>query len=334
MFFLFEVLLKGWFYKGKKVCYIGIIIIFKGGVSMMIPLKNVSKKSLYENKVDKTNRVELRKREKGMKVSLLSDVMLKAMFFHENRLKYSCKLFSYYLDVDYEYLLKNLKLAKNELDKETENSKGECSDYVAFIDDNYLNIEVNCNDDLEVMERNMEYAHRLYARKIKRGSSYEYTSVIQFNLNNFSFVGNDKIVDYYFVQNDDGILLSNKLVFVQIYIPNLRKKWYTLGIESLTEEEKYLLTLVEQEVDDSIKLGKGDKVMEDYINEAVEVSSDFSFGEAYDKEWALKDQGHREGIKEANQKIIHHMLEKYDVDSITKITGIPKDEVLSYLESN
>ena len=211
------------------------------------------------------------------------------MFYNENRLKYSCKFFSYYLDVDYEYLLKNLKLAKNELDKEREKTKGERSDYVAIIDGNMLNLEVNCNDDLEVMERNMEYAHRLYAKKLETRSGYDYTSVIQFNLNNFSFEGNDKIIDYYFVQNDDGVLLSNKLVFIQIYVPNLRKKWYNLGIESLSEEEKYILTLVEPKIKVSLELGKGDKFMEDYINEAVEVTNDFTFGEAYDKEWALKD---------------------------------------------
>ena len=120
-------------------------------------------------------------------------------------------------------MLKNLKLAKNELDKEREKTKGERSDYVAIIDGNMLNLEVSCNDDLEVMERNMEYAHRLYAKKLETGKGYDYTSVIQFNLNNFVFVGNEKIVDYYFVQSDEGTLLSNKLVFIQIYVLNLRK---------------------------------------------------------------------------------------------------------------
>ncbi len=95
-------------------------------------------------------------------------------------------------------------------------------------------------------------------------------------------------------------MLSNKLVFIQIYVPNLWKKWYTLGIDCLSEEEKYILTLVEPKLGVSLELGKGDKFMEEYINKAVEVMNDFSFGEAYDKEWALKDQGHREGKAEAN----------------------------------
>ena len=60
--------------------------------------------------------------------------MLKAMFQNENRLKYSAKFLSYFIDLDYEVILKNIYLAKNELDKEKESSKGQRCDYVAVID--------------------------------------------------------------------------------------------------------------------------------------------------------------------------------------------------------
>lgn len=51
-------------------------------------------------------------------------------------------------------------------------------------------------------------------------------SVIQFNLNNFSFQGNDKITDIYTPQNKEGITLNDKIIIIQIYVPNLRKKCY------------------------------------------------------------------------------------------------------------
>ena len=90
-----------------------------------------------------------------------------------------------------------------------------------------LNIEVNNNSSLEILERNIEYAYRLYSKKIKRGErEYDYTQVIQFNLNNFSFKENDKIIDIYGVKNDSDLTLSDKIIFVQIYVPNLRKKLY------------------------------------------------------------------------------------------------------------
>ena len=95
--------------------------------------------------------------------------MFKAMFFNENRIKYSTKFLSYYIDISYEELLKNIYLSKNEHNKYKEKDKGEKSDYVAVINDSIINIEVNNNENSEILERNMEYAHRLYASGVKRG---------------------------------------------------------------------------------------------------------------------------------------------------------------------
>ena len=272
--------------------------------------------------------------------------MLKAMFQNENRLKYSAKFLSYFIDLDYEVILKNIYLAKNELDKEKEFSKGERCDYVAVIDNTSLNIEVNNNSSLEILERNIEYAYRLYSKKIKRGErEYDYTQVIQFNLNNFSFKGNDKIIDIYGVKNDSDLTLSDKIIFVQIYVPNLRKKWYNEGIESLNEAEKYILALVEMDIEKLKSLG-GEELMEEYVKEAEEVSFEGGVGESYDKEWALKDQAYRDGEEAGEKKgrkegleegsttkaieIAKSMLaENIDINIISKCTGLSIDEVNS-----
>ena len=265
----------------------------------MVGIKGYKFKTLHDLELDNEYVLKLsRNIKKGQKISILSDTMLKAMFQNENRIKYSAKFLSYFIDVEYEDILNNICLAKNELDKNNENDKGERCDYVALLSDTSLNIEVNNNSSLEVLERNMEYAHRLYSKKIRRGEeNYQYTQVIQFNLNNFAFKGNDKIVDIYTVTNDDNIGLSNKLIFVQIYVPNLRKKWYTKGIKSLSEEEKYILALVEMDLDKLNDLG-GENIMDEYVKEAEEVSFEGGIGEAYDKEWALRDQGYRDGLSQ------------------------------------
>ena len=67
---------------------------------------------------------------------------------------------------------------------------------------------------------------------------------------------------------------------------------------------------------DKIK-GLGDeKVMNEYLKEAEEVSFEEGFGEAYDKEWALKDEGKTEGRIEGKRdrtiEIAKNML-KYNV---------------------
>ena len=317
----------------------------------MVGIKGYKFKTLHDLELDNSYVLKLsRNIKKGQKISILSDTMLKAMFQNENRIKYSAKFLSYFIDVEYEDILNNICLAKNELDKNNENDKGERCDYVALLSDTSLNIEVNNNSSLEVLERNMEYAHRLYSKKIRRGEeNYQYTQVIQFNLNNFAFKGNDKIVDIYTVTNDDNIGLSNKLIFVQIYVPNLRKKWYTKGMKSLSEEEKYILALVEMDLDKLNDLG-GENIMDEYVKEAEEVSFEGGVGEAYDKEWALRDQGYRDGLSqgkaegreegkaegisegknERNIEIARNMLkDNISVESISKYTDLSINEINS-----
>ena len=313
----------------------------------IINIRGYNPKSLHDLNLSKEYVLELpRYIKKGQKISILSDTMLKAMFQNENRLKYSAKFLSYFIDLDYEVILKNIYLAKNELDKVKESSKGERCDSVAVIDNTSLNIEVNNNSSLEILERNIEYAYRLYSKKIKRGErEYDYTQVIQFNLNNFSFKGNDKIIDIYGVKNDSDLTLSDKIIFVQIYVPNLRKKWYNEGIESLSDAEKYILALVEMDIEKLKSLG-GEELMEESVKEAEEVSVEGGVGESYDKEWALKDQAYRDGKDEGREEgkkegleegsttkaieIAKSMLtENIDINIISKCTGLSIDEVNS-----
>ena len=129
----------------------------------------------------------------------------------------------------------------------------------------------------------MEYVHRLYSKNVKIGSKDDYRQVIQINLNNFAFEGNDKILDVYYLQNSEGIKLNYKLIFIQIYILNLRKKCYNKGNDNLSKEEKYALLLVEPDVELSKELAEVDNLMEEYLDEAKEVSDWDGFGESYDK---------------------------------------------------
>ena len=143
--------------------------------------------------------------------------------------------------------------------------------------------------------------------------------------------------------------LSNKLIFVQIYVPNLRKKWYTKGMKSLSEEEKYILALVEMDLDKLNDWG-GENIMDEYVKEAEEVSFEGGVGEAYDKEWALRDQGYRDGLSqgkvegreegkaegisegknERNIEIARNMLkDNISVESISKYTDLSINEINS-----
>ena len=109
----------------------------------MLEIKNDKYKLLYDLEVSKKDRVEICELKEGEKPSIMSDTMFKTMLYNESRLKYSVKLISYYLDIKYDKLLKNIKLSKAGLDKDKEKDKGYRTDYVGIIDDVRINIEVN-----------------------------------------------------------------------------------------------------------------------------------------------------------------------------------------------
>ena len=80
--------------------------------------------------------------------------------------------------------------------------------------------------------------------------------------------------------------------------------------------------------------GLGDEeVMKAYIKEAETVSFEGNFGEAYDKEWALKDEGKREGIELSKKEIAKNMLKKnIDKSLILELTNLTEEELTALEE--
>jgi predicted transposase/invertase (TIGR01784 family) len=306
----------------------------------MIKIKNLEYQTLHDLGVDKKDKIEVYEPGEGEKYSIFSDSMFKAMFQNEKRIKYSCKLLSYLFEISYEELLNNLVLVKNEVDKEKENSKGNRCDYVAYIDNTYINIEINQNSSLSTLLRNIQYIDSIYAKKNKKGkkeNKENYNYCVQVNINNFSFKNNDKIFDIFMNQNKDGIVLDDHKIFINIYIPNLRRKCYTKGIESLEEVEKYLLVLTEKGIRETKEIGGNIGIMEEYIDEAIEVSNESGFGEAYDKEEALYETAMEHGIEkgETNKQleIAKKMIGKHmNIVDIIELTGLTEEEIESLKE--
>ena len=80
--------------------------------------------------------------------------------------------------------------------------------------------------------------------------------------------------------------------------------------------------------------GLGDeKVMNEYLREAEEVSFEEGFGEAYDKEQALKDEGKTEGKREEKIEIAKNLLkENFEISMISKITNLTEEEITALKE--
>ena len=298
-------------------------------------------KTIYDNKITRKYAVKLERLKEGEKLSIVSDTMFKCMFQTSGKEKYACFLISELTDYTYEDLLENISIVKNELDKDNAYKKGLRCDFVADIRGDKISIEMNNNTSSDIIDRNLEYAFRLYTNKSSR---YDYNSVIQINLNNYAIEGNKNIIEVYTLKNEDGELLTDKFMVIQIYLANLREKWYTFGIESLSLVEKALLVYIEPSIADSYKLGKDINIMEEFIKDAINASKNDILLESYDKEWALKDEGKREGynsgydsgynsgfddgIERKQIEIVRNMLKKcLDISLIADITGLTIEEI-------
>ncbi len=259
------------------------------------------------------------------KISIFSDSMFKTMMTNSTRKKYSCKLLSYILEVPYEVLLKELTFGNNELKVR---DKGERADFVAHVSDSSIDIEINCSAKLHLLERNIDYMNRLYSRDNKIGSKYNYKQSILININNFAYQGKDKVKYIHYLKDEENEALTDKLIVIQIYIPNLIKKWYTSGVESLTEEERFLLVLVIPDINIALDIGKDFEIMEEYINEAIEVTNDEDFKDFFSKEWDIKYAAYDDGVLDKQEEIVKKMLEKNtDINFIMEITGLAKEEI-------
>ncbi len=156
------------------------------------------------------------------KPSIVSDTMFKTMFQTEKRIKYSAYLISLLTELKYEDLIKNMKLITNELPKKKRNTKGQRSDFVAKINDAYINIEVNNNKNIETYERNLSYLFKLYDQNTSGEEKYNMS--MQINFNNFAYKESKEIIDVYYLRNKEGIVLTKKLLVVNIVLPNLLEK--------------------------------------------------------------------------------------------------------------
>ena len=307
----------------------------------MISLRNENINLLYNKKEDITrkNAFSIGSNEPGHKFSIVSDSFFSAVFIHEGRIKNSAKLLSYIIDVSYEDLLKNLHFSKQVLDKAKKKSKTERCDLVANLNDTILNVELNNNASIETLERNMDYAFRLFSIKNAESKKYIFRQIIQVNLNNFSFVGHDETIESFYIQSDKHVVYSKKIIFVNISLPNIYKKWYNNGVNALNELEKLLLILAETNINNSKDIGKGDKFMEKLIDETIDYSLDPDLLDSIDLETYMKDIGRNEGIEQGiAQKTKDAAINLYNngasKDLIMKSLNISEEELAEYLKDN
>ena len=298
----------------------------------------MEKKCITDFQVDKSMSFKLSEYEEGDKFTLASNAMFDVMFANDSRIKYVKLLIEYFLDKKVD----SIELIKRDVDKNNIHDKLYKVDLAVKVEDEYFLIEVNNSSDAYVVERNFMYATEFFGKDVKSGSSnpYNYKKVLQLNIQNFSYVGRNKVMDEFYLQTDDCKLLTDKLKIVFIYLPILRRKMYNK--EELSLFEKYLLVLFESEKK-TRDIRKGFKEMEEYVKDAIEASSGNFLIKNYWTEEEMKllrqselshanEEGYQLGEKagEKNKAIstAKKMLKnKLSIKLIQECTGLSQKEI-------
>ena len=297
----------------------------------------MNKIAMLDRKVSKKNAYIKKEYTKGYKIPIVSDTMFDTMINNESRKKYAALIISSVLERDYNEIYNSIEYVKNKLDKQLDIEKGREVDFICKLKDEYIGIEMNNNYSKEAFERNISYAMGIYKSKEIRGSKYSFNKILQINLNNFTFENNDREVEEYALRNENGEYLTEKIKIINIYLPNIRKKYYNK--EELNELDKVMLVLNEEDNNNLSKLYKGEKVMEDYVKDAKIASISDDVVGLYDKElheellrntelYNAEQKGIKQGIKENKLETAKALLkEKISIDIISRTTGLKKEEI-------
>lgn len=128
---------------------------------------------------------------------------------------------------------------------------------------------------------------------------------------------------------------------INVSLPNLLEKCYTLGIESLSELEKFIYSMLEENITKLDKIMEELPMVKEYVKEAKEVIKESIFGEAYNHEQANNEQWYQDGMeqgieqgkKEKTIDIIKSLF-KNDVslELISKSVNLSIEEIKNILE--
>lgn len=98
----------------------------------------------------------------------------------------------------------------------------------------------------------------------------------------------DEVYTVSYLRDENGIVLTDRIIIINIYIPNLLKKCYTQGIKSLDELEKFIYAVIEDDKSKIKDLIKKMPMLKEYVNDAKEESMNEDLLFAYDHEKANK----------------------------------------------
>ena len=110
-------------------------------------------------------------------------------------------------------------------------------DLLVDLDGEKINIELNNRKSQGIIDRNIVYVCEVHGKQLNYKDN-EYSDIsrtIQINLNNFKCNKNGKLVDTYYLRNEDGEVLTEKFRIDYVDLVNAKEKIYNEEEEKLAK---------------------------------------------------------------------------------------------------
>ena len=295
------------------------------------------------------------------KYFLRDDVANRVLSDPKNK-EYLASIIASSLDMDKKYVMENLEYYDNHIYGNIHTKKSE-ADVVIELPENYVNIEINYNNYKEGKIKNMIYVLHLVLRQTSPSENYQkLKKVYQINLNNYDYYHKGEFIyRSILMETKHHLKREDLLEIIDINLDFLYKLDYTeitkLNEEDLKwllyifvcqDEEKrekiYLKNKMIKKVDESLKRFTKEYDKNLFYNKeefqkraAYEEGRNDGYASGKNDGYTLgKDEGIEIGLDKRNKEIAKTMLKEstFDIEMISKITGLTKEEIILLKEEN
>ena len=276
-----------------------------------------------------------KKNKKVEKFYLLNDKIVKKIFTSDEELgkKVILRILSDILKIPVKKLDNDFEIVYPEIGLNKYNINSE-ADLVYKNKKAYFSFEFNYNNYQSLVNKNFSYVCLLYVKDIKNKEDYSnIKEVYSINIDGFDYYGYDEFIyESEMRERKIGIPLGIKIKYYNINLAYLKKMGYNDIIKEKDFIKRLMYMFVCNDEEFLDKLYEGDEMMNAFRKKVNDVLENIDVLMYYDRDKLLRDgaydDGKEEGIKENKIEIAKNMLEeKMDLKIISKLTGLPKEEI-------
>ena len=284
-----------------------------------------------------------KKNKKVEKFYLLNDKIVKKIFTSDEELgkKVILRILSNILKIPVKKLDDDFEIVYPEIGLNKYNINSE-ADLVYKNKKAYFSFEFNYNNYQSLLNKNFSYVCLLYVKDIKNKEDYSnIKEVYSINIDGFDYYGYDEFIyESEMRERKIGIPLGIKIKYYNINLAYLKKMGYNDIIKEKDFIKRLMYMFVCNDEEFLDKLYEGDEMMNAFRKKVNDVLENIDVLMYYDRDKLLREgayddgltHGKEEGIEVGEKKksleIAKNLInQKINIDIISKVTGLPKEEI-------